>query len=65
MTREQAIVSVGYPLTSENGSLDAAVWRIWRSRRGEYQLNFRPDGHLASVTADDDVTSAMLYRPGK
>jgi hypothetical protein len=65
MTREQAIVSVGYPVTSENASLDAAIWRIWRSRRGEYQLNFKPDGRLASVTGDDDVASAMIYRAGK
>jgi hypothetical protein len=65
MTREQAVVAIGYPLTNENASLDAAVWRIWRSRRGEYQLNFRPDGHLASVSGDDEVTSAMIYRAGK
>lgn len=65
MTREQAIVSVGYPLTNENASLDAAVWRIWRSRRGEYQLNFRPDGRLASVSGEDEVTSAMIYRARK
>ena len=42
MTREQVIVAVGYPLTSENVSLDAPVWRLWRSSDGEYQLNFSP-----------------------
>ena len=31
MTREQCIVAVGYPLTSENASIDASTWRIWRS----------------------------------
>ncbi|HXW73339.1 MAG TPA: hypothetical protein VEK10_00885 [Steroidobacteraceae bacterium] len=61
MTREQAIVAIGYPLTSENASLDAPVWRMWRSTRGEYELNFRADGRLASVTGDDSVTSLMLY----
>ena len=64
MTREQCIVSVGYPLTSENTGLDATTWRIWRSTHGEYQLNFGPDGHLVSVTGDDEVTTQMLYRPG-
>jgi hypothetical protein len=64
MTREQCIVAVGYPLTSENASLDATTWRIWRSTHEEYQLNFGPDGHLRSVTGDDEVTAQMLYRPG-
>jgi hypothetical protein len=60
MTREQALASVGYPLTSENASLDAAVWRIWRSTHGEYDLNFRPDGRVGSVTGDDAVLSMVV-----
>jgi hypothetical protein len=64
MTREQCIVAVGYPLTSENSSLDSTSWRIWRSTHEEYQLNFGPDGHLVAVTGDDAVTTQMLYRPG-
>src|ERR1700682_4800228 len=35
MTREQAIASIGYPLTSENASLNEPVWRMWRSSHGE------------------------------
>jgi hypothetical protein len=65
MTREQVIVAVGYPLTSENLSLDAPQWRLWRSSHGEYQLNFARDGHLMSVTGDDSVTSLILYQPGR
>jgi hypothetical protein len=63
MTREQAIVAIGYPLTSENGPLDSPMWKMWRSTRGEYDLNFRADGRLASVTGDDEVTSLMTYKP--
>jgi hypothetical protein len=63
MTREQAIVSIGYPLTSENGPLDGPLWKMWRSTHGEYDLNFRPDGHLDSVTGDDGVTSLMVLKP--
>jgi hypothetical protein len=62
MTREQAIASIGYPLPNENITLDAPTWRVWRSRRGEYQLNFRSDGSLGSVTGDDEVTGLMTYR---
>jgi hypothetical protein len=63
MSREQVIVAVGYPLTSENLSLDAPQWRMWRSSRGEYQLNFSRDGHLVSVTGDDSVTRLIVYQP--
>jgi hypothetical protein len=65
MTREQAITSIGYPLTSENASLDAPVWRIWRSTHEEYDLHFRADGHVESITGDDSVLSEVVYRPGK
>lgn len=65
MTREQAIVAIGYPLTSENVSLDDPQWRMWISSHGEYQLNFGRDGRLASVTGDDSVISRVLYRPAR
>jgi hypothetical protein len=65
MTREQAIASIGYPLTSENVSLDAPTWRIWRSSHGEYDLNFGADGRIKSVTGDDGVTSLVTYQPGR
>ena len=64
MTREQCIIAVGYPLTSENVTLDAPTWRMWRSSGGEYQLNFSRDGHLTSVTGDVETTYAMIYKPG-
>jgi hypothetical protein len=64
MTREQCIVAVGYPLTSENVTLDAATWRMWRSSSGEYQLNFSRDGHLTSITGDVETTYAMTYKTG-
>jgi hypothetical protein len=63
MTREQAIVAVGYPLTSENASINEPVWRMWRSSHGEYDLNFAPNGRVATITGSDDVTGAMVYQP--
>lgn len=65
MTREQVIAAAGYPLTSENLSLDAPLWRMWRSSRGEYQLHFGPDGRLESVTGDEAATSQAIYRPAQ
>ena len=63
MTREQVIVAVGYPLTSENGPLESSTWKMWRSTHGEYDLNFGPDGRLASVTGDDEAVGQMVYKP--
>ena len=65
MTREQAIASIGYPLTSENVSLDAPMWRIWRSSHGEYDLNFGADGRIKSITGDDSVTDLVIYQPAR
>ena len=36
---------------------------MWRSTHGEYDLNFRSDGHLASVTGEDEVTRLVMYKP--
>jgi hypothetical protein len=63
MTRDQAIASVGYPLTSENVSLNQPTWRVWRSSQGEYDLNWRQDGRLGSVTGNEEVTKLMLFQP--
>jgi hypothetical protein len=65
MTRDQTIAAIGYPLTSENGSLNDPMWRMWRSPHGEYDINFGPDGRIKSVTGDDSVTSLIVYQPAK
>ncbi len=65
MTREQAIASIGYPLPNENITLDAPTWRVYRSRRGQYQLNFGEDGRIGSITGDGEVTSEMIHMAQK
>jgi len=65
MTREQAIASIGYPLTSENVSLDAPMWRIWRSSHGEYDLNFGADGRIKSISGDDSVTNLVTFQTAR
>ena len=64
MTREQAIASLGYSLTSENPSLDAPIWRHWVSSFEEYQLNWDKNGKLADVTAVGTVRNQVMYTPG-
>lgn len=38
MSKKQAIIAVGYPMTSETASLDAPVWNYWLSSFAQYQL---------------------------
>ncbi len=63
MTREQALLAVGYPITRTTKTLDAPVWKLWNSRRGEYQLNFGPEGTIVTITGDGEVTSQVIYLP--
>jgi hypothetical protein len=63
MTRDEAVVAVGYPVTKTTKTLDAPVWRLWNSRRGEYQLNFGADGRVVTITGDGEVTSQVIYLP--
>ncbi|MGH8314071.1 MAG: hypothetical protein ACRETU_02840, partial [Steroidobacterales bacterium] len=63
MTREQAIISIGYPLTSENPSLDAPMWRHWVSSFEEYQLVWGPDGRIKEITAPEMIRNRIVYMP--
>ena len=65
MTREQAIISIGYPLTSENASLDASLWRHWVSSFEEYQLVWGHDGRIKEITAPETVRNQIVYTPGQ
>lgn len=63
MTREQVIISVGYPLTSENASLDAPVWRMWVSSFGEYQIVWDGAGRVKEIAADPLTRNIVVYQP--
>ena len=65
MTREQAIVALGYPLTSENPSLDGPVWRHWVSSFEEFQLIWGPDGRIAQITAVSSILPRVIHPVGK
>jgi hypothetical protein len=61
MTKEQIIMSVGYPLTQENPSMDAPMWRMWVSPMGEYQLMWDANGKVKEIIADP-VTKNMIVQ---
>jgi outer membrane protein assembly factor BamE (lipoprotein component of BamABCDE complex) len=63
MTKEQVIMSVGYPLTSENSSLDARVWRMWVSSFEEYQVIWGSNGLVEEITGDPTALTIVVYKP--
>jgi hypothetical protein len=64
MTREQVIMAVGYPLTSETPSLDSTLWRHWISSFGEYQLLWGSDGKIKEIAGDETTRNVIVYKPG-
>lgn len=63
MTKEQVLIAVGYPLTSETPSLDARVWRHWVTSFGEYQLNWGNDGRVEEIVADPTTKNLIVHQP--
>jgi hypothetical protein len=62
MSKEQVIMSLGYPLTSENPRLDAPLWRYWWSSFGEYRVHW--NGDLVSKVTGHPETLDLMLAPG-
>jgi hypothetical protein len=60
MTRDQVLMSVGYPVSSETHNLDDKTWRFWVSSFSEFRVHFDDTGHVASVDGDADAKSKIL-----
>ena len=60
MTREQVLMALGYPVASENQSLDAPVWRYWRDSWSEFQVNFDAQGLVKDVAGNAVALSRVL-----
>lgn len=52
MTREQVTMAVGYPVSSENPSLDAKVWRFWLWSFSEFRVSFDNNGRVTDIETD-------------
>jgi hypothetical protein len=60
MTREQVLMSVGYPVSSENHNLDDKIWRFWLSSWSEFRVKFDDGGRVTDVEGDGDAKSKVL-----
>ena len=60
MTREQVLMSVGYPITSENPHLDAKTWKFWLSSFAEFHVVFDDQGIVTAIDAPPDVLDTVV-----
>jgi hypothetical protein len=60
MTREQVIMSVGYPVSSENHNIDDKTWRFWLTSFGEFHVRFDDNNRVTEVSGDTDTKSKVL-----
>lgn len=60
MTRDQVIMSVGYPVSSENPNLDSKVWRFWLSSFAEFQVIFDSSNRVKEIATFDPHTRSVV-----
>lgn len=62
MTREQVLIAVGYPMSSENPSLDAKEWKYWLSSFAPFTVYFGADNLVNKVEGDADTLGKVYAR---
>jgi len=60
MTREQVLVALGYPISSENPHLDAPIWKYWLWSFSPFTVHFDANGRVNKVATDPE-TMAKVY----
>lgn len=65
MTKEQAIVALGYPLPTRTPNLDSNVWRYWQNSSVQYDVYWENE-RVSQVTKASDVKGGLpVVLPGK
>jgi hypothetical protein len=68
MTREQVIMSLGYPPTHRTPSIDAPLWVYWYNRWVTFNVQFGADGLVSTIvgsapTNNEPVTQTVAPTP--
>ncbi len=61
MTKEQVVMSVGFPARHETPSVDAAAWKMWHTSRVPYTLRFDERGRVKEIEIDEDARPNVVY----
>lgn len=60
MSREQVLMAMGYPISSENPHLDVRMWRYWYSSFSPFTVHFDGSGRVTKVDTDDGTLLKVL-----
>jgi hypothetical protein len=60
MTREQVIMSLGYPISSENHDLSSKFWRYWLSTYSKFTVQFDEQGHVKALESDPETKEKVM-----
>ena len=60
MTKEQVIVSLGYPPVHQTPSLDSPQWKYWLTRVGSFLVVWDDKGQVRDVIADPGTRATVL-----
>lgn len=61
MSRQEVIVSLGYPPMHATPSLDAPHWKYWHTSFGSYLVAWDAAGRVKDVIADPETRYGVLY----
>lgn len=62
MTREQTLMALGYPASSEVPNLNAKTWTYWYTSKVQYRVRFDDQDRLVDVEPVVDVKALLLER---
>lgn len=62
MSREQAIVAIGYPPAEETGRSEATYWRYWWSNAVPFYVHWTKSGSVGKIEGDAETVARLLYR---
>jgi hypothetical protein len=62
MSREQVLIALGYPISSENPHLDAPQWKYWLWSYSPFVVHFDGAGKVSKVETDPETMSKVYLQ---
>lgn len=65
MSKEQVLVSLGYPPMHQTPSLDASQWKYWHTGFGSFLVVWDPAGRVRDVIADPQTRYGVVHESAR
>lgn len=62
MSREQVVMALGYPVSSETANLNAPAWKFWLWSFSPFTVHFDNQGRVNRVETDPETLAKVLAR---